>query len=104
MDCRAARWGGEGGASAIPSNKKCPAEAGHKWGNGMRIQTAQSFERQGRRPSALGHDGRWSWIFAKRSLADRGLSLPDAMRNENKRTGCLQSNVNFLQRLVTRNA
>src|SRR5215510_6487138 len=48
------------------SQKKCPAEAGHKCGNGKRIQTAQSFERQGRRPSALGHDGRWRWIFANR--------------------------------------
>ena len=36
--------------------------------------SAQSFERQGRRPSALGHDGRWRWIFANRSLADRPLA------------------------------
>ena len=56
------------------SRKKSPAEAGHKRGNGKRIQTAQSFERQGRRPSALGHDGRWRWIFANRSLADRPLA------------------------------
>src|SRR5262245_25533585 len=56
------------------SRKKSPAEAGHKRGNGKRIQTAQSFERQGRRPSALGHDGRGRWIFANRSLADRPLA------------------------------
>ena len=30
------------------SQKKCPTEAGHECGNGMGIQTAQSFERQGR--------------------------------------------------------
>jgi hypothetical protein len=40
----------------------------------MRIQAAQSFERQGRRPSALGHDGLWRWIFANRILADRILA------------------------------
>src|SRR5262245_6638824 len=56
------------------SRKKSPAEAGHKRGNGKRIQTAQSFDLQGRRPSALGHDGRWRWIFANRSLADRPLA------------------------------
>jgi|SRR6516162_5980507 len=56
------------------SRKKSPAEAGHKHGNGKHTQTAQSFERQGRRPSALGHDGRWRWIFANRSLADRPLA------------------------------
>jgi hypothetical protein len=33
-----------------------------------------SFERQGRRPSALGHDGRGRWIFANRILADRILA------------------------------
>src|SRR5262245_54113897 len=53
------------------AQKKCPAEAGHKCGNGI-SQTAQSFERfKDQRPSTLGHDGRWGWIFAKRSLADR---------------------------------
>src|SRR5262249_231104 len=54
--------------------RKAPPKRGISGGNGKRIQTAQSFERQGRRPSAVGHDGRWRWIFANRSLADRILA------------------------------
>src|SRR5262249_6924514 len=34
-------------AASAPAPMKCPAEAGHNCGNGMRIQTAQSLERQG---------------------------------------------------------
>ena len=58
------------------SQREMPRRSGafHKCGNGMRIQAAQSFERQGRRPSALGHDGLWSWIFANRILTDRILA------------------------------
>ena len=58
----------------LPLRPKCPAGEAGQLGNGMRIQSAQSFERQGRRPSALRHDGRRRWIFAKRSLADRSLA------------------------------
>jgi hypothetical protein len=58
------------------SQREMPRRSGafHNCGNGMRIQAAQSFERQGLRPSALGHDGRGRWIFANRILADRILA------------------------------
>jgi hypothetical protein len=61
---------------AIPVDVKCPAEAGHFISAvmGCAFQAAQPFERQGRRPSALGHNGLWSWIFANRILADRILA------------------------------
>ena len=74
--------------------KKCPAEAGHsavwKW---MRIQTAQSFERQGNRPSALGHYGPGRRIFADRRLADRILadrSLANRSRRRRRRLSARQ--------------
>jgi hypothetical protein len=56
--------------------KNAPPKAGHKCSveMGMRIQTAQPFERQGSRPSALGHYGPRRRIFADRSLADRILA------------------------------
>jgi hypothetical protein len=49
-----------------PLKRNAPPKRGISVEMGMRIQTEGC--------SALGHDGRWRWIFANRSLADRILA------------------------------
>jgi len=55
------------------SRRKGPAEAGHKCGKWGGHPDRSIFRASRSRPSALGHDGRWRWRFANRSLADRPL-------------------------------
>jgi hypothetical protein len=64
-------------AGAVPSRRRETIRGERNasgCGNGMRIQTAQSFERQGSRPSTLGHYGRRRRVFTDRILSDRSLA------------------------------
>jgi hypothetical protein len=64
-----------------PLKRNAPPKRGISVEMGCVSQTAQSFERfKDQRPSTLGHDGRWRWIFAKRSLADRILANRSSRR------------------------